>query len=244
MKKSLIALAVATLAAAAPSVSMAEDAPAASPVAFNVGVVTDYRYRGISQTRLKPALQGGVDYAGPAGIYLGAWASSIKWVKDLGGKGSVELDVYGGWKGEVGAGLTLDIGALTYQYHDNKLPTSANTTELYTALSFGPATVKYSHALTNLFGNADSKNSFYLEGSAAIDLGDGYSLTPHVGYQSVKNLDVATYTDYSLTGAKDFGNGLVVSLAVIATDADKGFYSAKGKQLGKTGPVLGLKYSF
>ena len=47
-------------------------------LSFNAGVVTDYRYRGISQTRLKPAVQGGLDFAHKSGFYLGAWASTIK----------------------------------------------------------------------------------------------------------------------------------------------------------------------
>ena len=73
-----IAVAVAALSAVAvPSITLAAD----SSVAFNVGVVTDYRYRGISQSRLQPALQGGVDFTAGA-FYLGAWGSTIKWIKD------------------------------------------------------------------------------------------------------------------------------------------------------------------
>ena len=57
----------------------AAPAPAASPFAFNLGVVTDYRFRGISQSRLKPALQGGVDWTHhDSGFYLGFWFSSIR----------------------------------------------------------------------------------------------------------------------------------------------------------------------
>ena len=66
--------------------------------AFNVGAVTDYRYRGISQTRLEPALQGGADFAHKSGFYVGTWASSIKWIKDAGGDADAEVDIYGGYK--------------------------------------------------------------------------------------------------------------------------------------------------
>ncbi len=213
-------------------------------LAFNVGAVSDYRYRGISQTRLKPAVQGGVDFAA-GGLYIGVWASSIKWIKDAGGDASVEVDLYGGYKGEV-AGLSYDVGALTYQYPSNKLSTSANTTEIYGALTFGPVTGKYSHAVTNTFGAPDSKNSYYLDLSATFDLGFA-SLTPHVGYQKYKGpvADAASYTDYAITLSKDF-SGLVVSVAVVGTDADKSFYSSpiNGKELGKAGVVLGVKYNF
>ena len=48
-----------------------------------------------------------------------------------------------------------------------------------------------------------------------------------------------------MTGAKDFGNGLSVSLALIATDADKSLYvTPAGKFTGKTMLVAGVKYTF
>src|SRR5204862_7504341 len=109
---------------------------------FNVGAVSDYRYRGISQTRLQPALQGGIDLGLANGLYLGTWASTIKWIDDAGGNADVEIDLYGGWKGEIAKNLTLDVGALTYQYPGNDLHPSANTTELYAALSYAMFTLK------------------------------------------------------------------------------------------------------
>jgi len=239
MKKVLLGISAIVALTSLPATSYAQ-------LAFNVGAVTDYRYRGISQTRVKPAVQGGVDFSA-GGLYLGAWASNIKWIKDLGGDASVEIDLYGGYKGEISPGFGYDVGLLTYQYPGNKLHPSANTTEVYGALTFGPATLKYSHALTDTFANPDSKNSFYVDLNATFDVGGGVMLTPHVGYQKIKGpvSDPASYTDYSLTAAKDF-SGIVVSLAVVGTDADKSFYSSpvNGKQLGKTGVVLGVKYAF
>ena len=72
MRKPLI-VALASLSFTAPAISYA-DAPA-SPhtVTANLGVVTDYRFRGVSQTHENPAIQGGVDYAHASGLYLGAW---------------------------------------------------------------------------------------------------------------------------------------------------------------------------
>ena len=89
-----------------------------------------------------------------------------------------------------------------------------DTTELYVAGTLGPATLKYSHAVTNLFGFADSKNSYYVDLNATFDIGIwGLTLTPHIGYQKVKNNSASDYTDYSLALGKDFGNGLSASLA-------------------------------
>lgn len=211
-------------------------------LSYNVGAVTDYRYRGISQSRLNPAVQGGLDFAHKSGFYLGVWGSSIKWIKDGGGDASVELDIYGGYKGTVGA-VGYDVGLLTYQYPNNSLSPSANTTEIYGALTAGPATLKYSHSTTNLFGFGTSKNSGYLDLSATFDLGSGWSVVPHVGHQSVNNGSAFSYTDYSVTVAKDLGNGVSVSAAVVGTDTNA-YASPGGKNLGRDGLVLGVKYSF
>jgi uncharacterized protein (TIGR02001 family) len=249
------ALAIASLAAL-----MALPATSYADLAFNAGVVSDYRYRGISQTRLKPAVQGGLDYTA-GGLYLGAWASSIKWVKDAYGDAQVEVDLYGGYKGElVKDTLSYDVGMLAYLYPTAKttawsaLYKDPNTTELYGALTYGPATLKVSYALTNLFGNydfgagKDSKGSTYVDLSASFDVGGGVMLAPHVGYQKVVNISGASYTDYSVTVSKDF-SGLVPSIAIVGTDASKTFYVPGGaanssKFLGKTGVVVGLKYNF
>lgn len=250
MKKMLVPAAVAL---AFSSVSgLVQAAEPETSLAYNVGAVSDYRYRGISQSRLEPALQGGVDYTHKSGFYVGAWGTTIKWIKDTPGvaAGSTELDLYGGYKATVGS-VTYDVGLLSYVYANNSYASasaggtkSANTNEAYVAVTVGPVTAKYSHAYSDLFGNLDTKNSYYLDLSATFDLGNGFSLVPHVGHQKYKNLDVATYTDYSLTLAKDLGKGLSASLAVVGTDADKGFYTLKDKFNGKTGAVVGLKYTF
>lgn len=87
----------------------------------NAGVVSDYRFRGISQTRLQPAVQGGVDYSGASGAYFGAWASNIRWVQDAGAQdGSVELDLYGGYRWRH-TEVDYDLALLRYDYVGNDL---------------------------------------------------------------------------------------------------------------------------
>jgi len=252
MKKVLVSALIASAFGTLAPVVHAQE----SSLSFNAGVVSDYRYRGISQSRLEPAVQGGVDYADKSGFYVGAWGSSIKWIKDAGTinnaptvKGPVEIDLYGGYKGAAGD-LAYDVGFLRYEYAGNKLADSplfvnANTNEVYAALTYGVFTAKYSHAVSDLFGTPNSKNSGYLDLSAALDLGDGYTLTPHVGRQTIKNSTPLNYTDYSLTAAKDLGNGLSVSGALVCTNADKTLYvTPENKFTGKSGVVVGLKYTF
>jgi uncharacterized protein (TIGR02001 family) len=256
MKRSLLAVAAAIALGALAPQAQAQD----SPLSFNVSLTSDYRYRGISQTRLKPALQGGADYALPAGFYIGAWGSTIKWIKDAAGDANVEIDLYGDYKGEIVKGLGYDIGVLQYVYPGAKTPAwdlvykDPNTTELYGAVTFGPATAKVSYALTNLFGNFDftnnkkSSGSVYLDLSAAFEVGAGISLAPHVGYQKVKNIANASYTDYSLTASRDF-SGFLLSVGVVATNANELFYvpgalANSTKFLGKTSGVASVKYTF
>lgn len=223
-------------------------------LSYNVGVVSDYRYRGISQAAKRPALQGGVDLAHKSGFYIGTWASTIRWIEDSGPgvDGPLEVDLYGGYKGAITEGVAFDVGGLGYWYPGNDLKSvtgeNANTFELYGALSAGPATVKYSHALTNLFGAPDSKNSGYLDLSASFDLGSGFSVTPHAGWQRIKNF--GTYRDLSLTLAKDFGDSLVGTVAVVDTNWEDRFGAAYvlpgsgNRDLAKTGLVVGLKKTF
>ena len=172
----------------------------ANQVSFNAAVVSDYRYRGISQTRLQPAVQGGADYVNnPTGLYVGAWASSIKWTKDAGGDGDVELDIYAGQRGQVSDAVSYDVGVLTYVYPSNGLRhvagfVNADTTEVYGQLGFGPAYVKYSHAVTNLFGFVDSKHSGYLDVGANIEAGAGFVVNLHAGHQKIRNNDATNNT--------------------------------------------------
>ena len=143
------------------SAAFAQTAPAAPEVTYNVGVVSQYRYRGIAQTKGDAALQGGADYANANGFYAGAWGSTIKWIKDAstgtagssaGANGPVELDIYGGYKFEA-AGVAYDVGYLRYEYVGNTFKdaapaanVNANTDEAYGAATYGPATLKYSYA--------------------------------------------------------------------------------------------------
>ncbi len=217
-------------------------APAFADVAYNLSVTSDNRYRGISQTRLKPAVQGGADWSDDSGFYAGAWATTIKWIKDAGGDANLEVDLYGGYKTEIGGGLTLDVGLLQYWYPKNDLRPSANTLEAYGALSFGPATLKVSRSFTNLFGFTDSKGSLYYDLSATFDLGNGWAVTPHIGRQNVKSNSSASYTDASLTVSKSF-DALTLSLGVV--DAKTGvYYGPNNKDLGARRAVASIKYVF
>ena len=250
----LIAMSLAGASALAQTAAPAAAAAPDSTISYNIGATTDYRYRGISQTGKKPALNGGIDYAHSSGFYLGTWASTITWLKDTTAnpnttKGPIEIDLYGGYKGALAEGVGYDLGGLYYWYAGNNLKktpglVSPNTFELYGALTVGIVTAKYSHATTNLFGTANSKNSGYLDLSANFDLGTGWSIVPHVGAQKIKNGN--SYTDYSLTVNNDI-DGLVLSLAAVGTSGLGAPYTLPGtgtRDLAKSGLVFSVKKTF
>lgn len=248
MKKLIFA---AALAICTSQHAFAEDAKPDNTASFNAAVTSDYRYRGISQTRLQPAVQGGADYVdNPTGLYLGTWLSTIKWTKDAGGSGDIEWDLYAGKRGEIVKDVSYDVGVLSYVYPSNGLArvpgfVNANTTELYGQLGYGPAYLKYSHAVTNLFGFVDSKNSGYFDIGANIDAGAGLVVNLHAGHQNVANVPAASYSDWKLGVTKDFG---VVSgaFALVGTNASEVAYAspANGKFLGKTALVLSVSKTF
>jgi uncharacterized protein (TIGR02001 family) len=253
MNKTILAALLMT-AFANPAAMADEAQPQAKPdteLTFNAALASDYRYRGISQTRLKPALQGGADFVhNPSGFYVGAWASNIKWTKDASGGGNVELDLYGGKRGELAKDLAYDVGVLSYVYPSNGLEhvagfVSANTTELYGQLSYGPGLIKYSHAVTDLFGFVESKNSGYLDLSANPDVGNGYIVNLHLGHQRVAHNAGASYSDWKVGLTKDFGM-LTGALAMIGTNANKVAYAspANGKFLGKSALVVTISKTF
>jgi len=200
MRKSLITTAVLGALAAPSFVFAADAAPAPDlTVAYNVGLYSQYIFRGMTQTNRKPALQGGVDLTHSSGFYLGAWGSNISWLTDKTGVtpnasspsyytsgGSLEIDLYGGYRHtfeSIGSGLGIDIGALQYWYPgklDSVNYADANTTELYGALSYGWLQAKYSQVVSDDawgWGKIDASTNkadgtYYAELNATIPVGD------------------------------------------------------------------------
>ena len=95
-------------------------AEAKSPITGSLALVTDYRFRGISQTWRGAAVQGGVELALPHGGYLGTWLSNVSSNSYPQGQ-SLEHDIYGGWRGEVASGWQMDAGMLHYRYPGARL---------------------------------------------------------------------------------------------------------------------------
>jgi uncharacterized protein (TIGR02001 family) len=117
---------------------------------------------------------------------------------------------------------------------------------VYGQVGYGPAYVKYSYAVTDLFGFQNSDGSGYLDVGANLDVGSGYTLNLHAGHQKVKG-DLnsnASYTDWKVGVTKDFGV-VTVALAAVGTNAKDGAYvGANNTNLAKTGAVLTVSKTF
>ena len=240
MRKSVLAASVAA-ALAIPGVAAAQQAaPAAeakSPHTFtgNMTIISEYRFRGISQTFGKPAIQGGIDYSHASGFYLGNWDSNVSDTAGYPG-GNIEMDFYGGWKNTWGD-YGLDLGLLYYYYPGSNAagggsqtalfnPHSAakvntgtvHNTEFYVAGSWKWLSLKWSHALSDYFMTPDTKGTNYLDLSASFDMGGGWGITGHIGRLNEHNFSEANYTDYKIGITKDL-SGWALGAALVNTNA-------------------------
>jgi uncharacterized protein (TIGR02001 family) len=261
MKLAIIAalLAAASFSAWADTAAAEPEAPLASPFSANLALVSDYRFRGLSQSFRHPALQGGFDYVHPSGLYLGNWNSSVSGNQYNNGAG-LEMDFYGGYKFEPVAGVSADLGLLYYAYPGASIGASGekyNNGEVYLGLGYRWFSVKYSYGLTDFFGlntrsggaNGGSKGSGYLDLNANFEIAEKTTLNLHAGHQTVRHYSQFNYTDYKLGVARDFGFA-TLGLAVIGTtNAERALYtvgdgSGSSKYIGATTAVLSLSKTF
>lgn len=245
-------------ALAVPCVAMAEDA-AVSPITANVGLTTDYIFRGIAQTSHNPAIQGGIDYLHSSGFYAGVWGSNVSWIADSGaiaagsGNTTMELDSYLGFKNAFAEDFNYDVGFIRYNYLGKYTPAvgfaKADTDEIYGAIGYKWLTAKYSYGLGNFLTVPGAKGTNYIELNASYPIADsGFTVAAHVGKQTYKGTAAAgntpTYSDYKLGVTKDIG-GYVFGLAYTSTNASPFYtYPAAGGKWGKGTAALSLTHSF
>lgn len=153
----------------------------------NVGVTSNYIWRGVTQTNDDAAVSGGVDWAINKNFYAGTWVSS------LGGGGDYELDFYGGYVDKFGE-FDFDAGLITYQYPKDG-STLDDFTEAYAGTVWGDWSAKVSMKISD-------DTDIYLEGAWRMELPDGFDLSLHVGHYSFDTAGATDYDDYSATVSK------------------------------------------
>ena len=263
MRFSTISLGALMLAATATPAFADETAP---PPAITINgsatVVTDYRFRGVSQTDKNVAIQGSITVSHESGFYVSVWGSSVDSYVPASFAGHQEVDVIGGFK-KTFSGTTFDIGALYYVYPKTKLSaldtSSSDFIEPYASVShtFGPvtakATVNYAPKQKALALDqiGPKQDNLYLAGdfSAAIPK-TPIGLTAHIGHTWGPSW-LATdfngskgYTDWGL-GATVTYKALTFGVQYVDTDADfRDVLDPKFKTISGAGVVGTVGVSF
>jgi uncharacterized protein (TIGR02001 family) len=256
MRKSLLLAALLGAGFVTPGMALADDAaPAAAAAAapasphtvtYNVGLFSQYIWRGMTQTDESLALQGGVDYAHSSGLYAGAWASNVSWTTDQGymDSGSLELDLYGGYANTFGqSDFGYNVGVLQYLYPGDNARHMAETdaTELYGALTWKWANVKASYVASDeAWGFADARGTWYTEANADIPVGDsGFTINLHAGRfmfdGSVGGFSKHhyNYNDWKVGVTKAWDNGIKVGAAYTDNDAESKYWTWKSQTQGQ-----------
>ena len=190
----------AALLAGAGSLALAPAQTAQAEVSANIGVVSNYFFRGFSETDGGAAVQGGVDYEADSGFYLGTWASNV----DFGDGTSYELDLYAGFANELDNGLSYDVGYVYFAYPD--APGSADFGELYGELGFGLFSVGAAYVVNDSTDSALVTGDFYYYAGLDFELPEDFSLGFLVGRTAFDDSDAENYTHFTASLGKDAGS--------------------------------------
>lgn len=247
---------------AIPALTVAQTPPAASPVSSTLTLVSDYVYRGLTNTSGDPAIQGSFDYSNPAGFYAGVWGSNSSWISDgyaPGSSHSIEIDLYTGWRFKLPKDFTLEAGYQRYAFPGRAPPhgyaagtTRPDTDEVHLAGGWRWITLSYYDTLSDAFGNADSVGSGYLDLTLAVPLADsGFTLTTLAGRQRFRGVNAAawapstqctnrclSYTDYFIGVGKSW-YGLDFALAFTHTNARARAFDGAPVYLNRFGDNVG-----
>ncbi len=248
----------------------AEEAESDHSVSYNIGLFSEYVFRGYTQTHNDPALQGGIDYEHSSGFYLGAWMSNVSWTTDGGASsqfesgGTLEIDIYGGYAGEFGeTGIGYDVGFLQYLYPGDMRRQEgfghANTLELYAGLSYKDLSVTYYEVMTesawtwgkNMGVGDSAKGTSYVSVDYDHDVGqylgiDGLTASLHYGRQEFEGTanDPYSYSDF-LFGLDKEVKGFNVGYNLTSTNQSKSTWGqVDGKYLGETRNVFYVAKEF
>jgi uncharacterized protein (TIGR02001 family) len=195
----------------------AADASATPPSDWSftgsASLVSDYIFRGVSQTQGQPVAQVGMEAAHTSGVYVGTFGSGVSHAAYPNGAGS-EIDLYGGWRGDIGAGIGLDTSLVTYWYPKAYTLTAEgkrvrfHTQELHLALNQGSASVGLWYGLSrHWFGFAvdpitgqteSSRGTTYIEANWNPEIAAGWTLNLHAGHQMLNHLAVYNFSDVKL----------------------------------------------
>jgi uncharacterized protein (TIGR02001 family) len=211
------------LLSASPLHAQEAEPSAADWFSGNVAIATDYNLRGLSQTRVKPALQGGLDMVHPSGIYLGTWGSNVNFGEAALPRAQVELDAYGGFATSLFDVATIDLGAIYYAYPGAGEDREYDYVEFTLGLSraLGPVAVGLSAKYSSEFFAATGEA---LYASASLDVPMSFlTISGTVGNQTIEDNDLfgtPDYLDWGIGASTGWG-GMTFGAQVVGTDLEE-----------------------
>lgn len=243
-----ISLAGLVLAAGLSTPAAAEDLGGGFSLSGGATVVSDYRFRGVSQSNKRAAIQGSMSVGHESGFYATIWGSSID--DYVAAFGDAEIDLVAGFAKELGA-TTVDVGA-TYYYYPGTGNLDTDFIEPYASVShaFGPVTAKalvaYAPEQDALSIGSGKEDNLYLAGDLSADIPNTpVSVTAHLGRsygRSYLTGGYKNYTDWSLGASVALGS---LSLGLAYVDADEPMYSfGPTRNITKAGVVASVGVSF
>ncbi|MEZ5441638.1 MAG: TorF family putative porin [Lysobacterales bacterium] len=210
-----------------------------SPFSGSLDFVSDYAFRGISQTNEDPALQLGVEYGFESGLYVGSWASNVDFVDGDGA--DFELDIYLGWGTDLTENVAFDVQLLRYIYPGTSSGVDYDYNELIGSVTFSEAvtfTLGYSN---DVFASDETGIYYAVSGSYGLPWWE-LSLDLSLGYYDLDDTVGDSYTDYSIGVSREFG-AVTAGLTYIDTsDSDvlEDFFGANNENR----VVFSLGYGF
>lgn len=201
-------------------------------VTATLTAVSDYDFRGQTQSSGDPALQGSIDWASESGLSAGIWASTVDF--GPGTDADVEIDFYAGYEMALGDDLKWNIGGVYYSYQGDG--DDVDYLELSTGLSYKDFSAKVWYAPD--FVNSD-ESAWYLEANYSFALPQEFSLDLHAGYNGGDYWDLAggEYFDYSIGVSRSFGNFDVALKWVDGSDYEPNDYS-RSRPFSSKGTVI------
>ena len=172
----------------------------------NIGVTSNYMWRGMTQTQDDPAIQGGLDYSHDSGVYVGTWASNSKFANDSG----TELDLYAGYKKELKGGMSYDVGVIKYAYPDDN---SLDFTELYAKAGYKGVGAEVDYTLGKE-GNQGKEHDLYYALGYTGELKNDWSYGAKVGRYDFKEAAIGDYTHGQVSVTKSMKKACDFTLAL------------------------------
>lgn len=205
-------LAVLSLPAFAQDAAEAPAEEESGPLSYNIGIVSDYSFRGVSQTNEGPALQGGMDFSHDSGFHAGVWGSNVDFVDGDGA--NVEWDLYLGWAFNITETVALDVSVLQYLYYDQS---SYEYLEMLFDLSVGDYLTFQLGYSADVFNSGETGIYYQAAGSYPLPWWD-LSASASLGHYDLDDALGDSHQDFSLGLTKEFGPMSVGLNYVYATD--------------------------